>query len=1022
MWSRSAFVLSSLFVTNISGPVFAAPDDTIFSDDFEGDFGNWQFTSSPGSESPGGIAGVNTMIANSGSQSMFVAGGPARVFLQTALDLESVPAVSLQVWLRRGQNTFSNAPEDTDDLVIEFLASDGSWQEIQRFEGGWPPGAVFTPTLTLPPAALHSGFRIGFRLTDGQTNIYSGNVFDYWHIDDLLLFEPVTPGLGGICWDFSSDEGAFTGAVPAARGGIGDATFQSAPSSLFLQGGRVRNSTDDPETTGKDVRVKVWVRRGSDDFSEAPDAGEDLTLVYYGSNGQYNLLERFPGAGSPGEIFIREYHLPANAAHDNFSLRLQLEDADETNGDYWHVDDVCVLTSNPVDHFSISHSGTAVNCQAEPVRITAHTADHNLAPGFTGTVSLSTDTANGDWSLASGNGSLVNSGSGIANYQFAAADNGEVLLALRDTQVEVVDIDVRSGSVAEAPGEDPSLAFAATGFRFVTAGTSNPVGFQLAGKPSTEAPANPIELQAIRSSDSTGACEAAFVGATTVELAASCENPGSCSGASALVNGSSIATAASGPPPSWTAIDLDFGDDTDSTAALPFRYDDAGALQLHARKLLAVPATMMSGSSNTFTVRPFGLEITADQGSITASNPAAVDSSGTAFARAGEAFRVSLRAVGWQAADDIDADGIPDGHDDDNPTSNADLSDNITLPNFGAELAPDSVTVSSRLVAPTGGNAPPLAGTTSVTGFTAGAASSSDMRWQEGGIIELASELADGDYLGTGNIRARSGHVGRFAAHHLDTRINHHGCDDIAGFGWSGQPIAEMEVNAYTENGAVLQNYDWDAGTGDGFARDISLADVAAIPPGTFSSGISRMDFVNGTTTQVASIAYTFATTPNEPWDLVIRATDTDSATSASSAEALTRIRSGQLRLMTGAATTLRPARSTFHVERWENGEWSVEEDDSCTFAQLSTGGVGMTGFTDNLDTGESLPTSLFLDEGQGWIEFSAPGNGNEGRMDVTLDVPPWLEPGGTDPGAPVIFLDEFAEENGVIERVEIIR
>jgi hypothetical protein len=1000
-------------------PLHAAPGDTLFSDDFETGYANWTATALDG-----GVAGVDSATASSGVNSMFTAGGAVRSAMTASLDLSVASSVSLKFWARRGDTSFSDRPESGDDLVVEYLDAGGTWQTIVVFVGGWPPGKVFTPVISLPPAALHAGFRLAFRQTDGQTN--GAGIFDYWHIDDVSIFEPVAPGLAGVCWDFTADEGDFTGDVGPGNGGRNGDTFQSAPMSLFLQGGRVRNSTDGPDTSNKDVRVSFWIRRGAAIFSDSPEAGEDLEAVYYGSNNAYNLIETFPGNGTPGETFQREYLLPANASHNNFSLRFTLLNGNESGGDYWHIDDVCVLTSDPADHLAIVHDGSAVNCQAEPVRIEAHTTNHNIAAGFTGTVTLATSTSHGDWSALDAQGTLVNNSNGAGTYQFVAADNGTAVLGLRNTFVETINIDAAGGGVAVDASEDPDLVYSSTGFQFVTAGTDQPVGSQIAGKPSSTAPTNAVELQAIRSSDSTGACEAAFVDATAVDLAMSCETPGTCAGVVASINGSSIATGNTGTPSSWTSLSLDFGDAADNRAPVVFRYDDAGSVKLHARKILSPSGEIMSGASLPFTVRPFGFDIAADQGSITATNPAAATPGGAGFERAGRPFRSTVRAVAWAAADDIDNDGIPDGHTDGDASNNADLSDNVSLPNFAREPGADNVILTHALIAPAGGYDPGLDGTTQLTGFMAGSTSTDDLDFDEVGSIELRAALQDNNYLGAGAITGRSGPVGRFTADHFETSVASHGCNTALGFGYSAQPFQSLELSARNFDGLITQNYSWDTVNDTGFAKDHVLSDPAATPAGSFSGGVAKESFADGVATLTDTIHYAFSTVPRAPYALVVRTTDTDAADSSGHAEGSSEIRSARLALFNAAAPVYHNASGLIEVQQWDGTDWQTETGDTCTEALLSTAAVSYANFTDTLDSGESLASSVSLNAGQGAIIFSAPGTGNAGRMDALLDVPVWLEfdwngNGAEDPSGAVLFLDNFSHEPGFIHSREIV-
>ena len=359
-----------------------------------------------------------------------------------------------------------------------------------------------------------------------------------------------------------------------------------------------------------------------------------------------------------------------------------------------------------IDHFAISHDGNGINCQAEEITISAHDSSHAVETGFMGTISLSTSTAHGVWSVVSGSGSMANSsrrGNGV--YAFGAADLGVVVLGLRDTFAETTNIDLTHGIWSEDPGEDPDLLFARAGFNFLADEVNNGIGTQIGGKASNVAPGvQALKLQAVRTSDDTGACEAALIGPTTIEFAFECENPSTCVASQVDISGTNITDNAGGSALSYTGVSLDFEGPTDSKAAFTLSYPDVGQLQLHVRLRFAPSGEWMLGASNEFVVRPFALHVTAS------GNPAATSAAGSVFTSAGTNFTANVTAVLWDAADDIDADGIADSHNDSNPANNADLSDNLIALNYGQESFVEQVLLTAALDQPAGGVDPGLSG------------------------------------------------------------------------------------------------------------------------------------------------------------------------------------------------------------------------------------------------------------------------------------------------------------------------
>ncbi|MDO8414337.1 MAG: hypothetical protein Q7S51_11180, partial [Gallionellaceae bacterium] len=245
------------------------------------------------------------------------------------------------------------------------------------------------------------------------------------------------------------------------------------------------------------------------------------------------------------------------------------------------------------NHFAISHSGSAVNCQAEDITVAVHDVTHAIATSYTGTITLSTSTGKGDWSVVTGSGTLVNgtADDGAATYTFVAADNGDVVLGLKDTVAETVNINITNGTITEASGtataaEDAILVFAASGFR-ITDGGAPPAAASIA--PQTAGVTSvTYGLQAIRTDTSTGACVGAFASGTdvTVDLASQCNNPITCIVGQnvAITNNAVTANIASNPNSgvvSYTARSLRFG--ANSQALFTLSYPDAGSISLHAR-------------------------------------------------------------------------------------------------------------------------------------------------------------------------------------------------------------------------------------------------------------------------------------------------------------------------------------------------------------------------------------------------------------------------------------------------------
>ncbi|MCS3903947.1 MSHA biogenesis protein MshQ [Methylohalomonas lacus] len=484
-------------------------------------------------------------------------------------------------------------------------------------------------------------------------------------------------------------------------------------------------------------------------------------------------------------------------------------------------------------HYAIIHDGTGVTCEAEAVTFVAHDSnDDPVDPGAV-TLNLSTTTGRGDWSgIIAGGGSLNNGaqGDGSGSYTFPGGESS-VTLAFNYTEIpggqdsDSFFFDLNDGAVGDLGNgnpEDPEMIFSRTGFRFINQTDGNTIiPTQIAGKPSDIAPlAKALALQAIRSSDDDpSVCEGAFPAGEdrTIDLAAECRDPVSCSGQSMVVNGNTITTNnddTTGGSSAYTPVTLSF--DSDSTAPLILDYPDAGTVQLHARYNIPLEdgtgtpsGDFMLGSSNNFVVRPFGFHITLD------GNPGSTDADSAIFREAGVDFDATVRAVAWQAADDGDNDGRPDAHTDTDPGNNVDLSDNPATPNFGQEASPEQAVLESVLDQPAGGNDGALGGGTGVTGFSNGEATTT-LNYNEVGIIEISA--TNTDYLGSAQeLVGASGYVGRFIPFDFDVELNtpefasacSGGANDFTYIGqpfdYLAQPV--MTVTARAQGGSTTENY-----------------------------------------------------------------------------------------------------------------------------------------------------------------------------------------------------------------------
>lgn len=481
-----------------------------------------------------------------------------------------------------------------------------------------------------------------------------------------------------------------------------------------------------------------------------------------------------------------------------------------------------------IHHVAISAPATALTLNATPVTITQHNAAHALLASG-GTISLSTSTGRGDWSIGSGTGTLAPgaANSGLATYTFGPGESSVTLdftyqsaatVTLNVKDVTGVDLLLNTSAGEKAN----TITFTAPSFVFTNGSCVNGKAFGAAGQTCTVATWSPqvagqnsgnVFITAVNATGVPTALSTSKARTRNMQFGLSCYDPVANAGVQAAFAGVTLllCQANGATPAAWSAttVTVTFNMGVPSSAAsYAFNYADVGEVELWMRNSAT---TSQVGSSGVFVVKPGGFALSnIVRTSDSFANPAAANAAGAVFVRAGEAFSATVKATTCT------------------PASATCTVAGATTPNYGNEVAPESVKLTSTLVAPAGGNNPVIAGTFGAFGAAhpsgtpaavAGVAHGTAFTWDEVGIITLTPSVGDGDYLGAGDVTGTTtGNVGRFYPNHFDTAVVATATTPMPcptgltcptsynGFVYSGQPFS-VKVTAKNLGGGTTANY-----------------------------------------------------------------------------------------------------------------------------------------------------------------------------------------------------------------------
>ena len=650
-------------------------------------------------------------------------------------------------------------------------------------------------------------------------------------------------------------------------------------------------------------------------------------------------------------------------------------------------------SASSVDHYELSLPSTSLACIPSTVTVTA--CSNSSSPCTAPATTLSGQTAALSTSGATlGAATVTFNASGVATttLSYPAAGNGtavSVTLSGESTAAGNARQCCPNGTSCSAANSCPTT-FNTAGF-IVSAsanGTAATIPSQTAGTASSA-----YVLRAVQTSTTTKACEAALTGPTTVNWAYQCNNPTTCSAANLMsVNGGSATTIAGNPNSgvsSYTSVPMTF--DANGNAPFTFTFGDVGQATLWAVK--TVNSATLSGASNAFVTRPAGFTVSniRQTAAPNLANPAAAGAAGAKFVKAGESFSATVTAV---------------------------TSAGAATPNYGKETSPEGVLLTRALVLPSGGATGTLAGGTIGGGsFGNGAATVTNLSFSEVGIITLAPSVADGDYLGAGNVTGTTtGNVGRFVPAQFASSggaVTHRpglACSPASTFTYLGENfLLGFTLTAQNTAGATTQNYtgsfaklDPTAASGWNLAG-LGGTTTFSAASGRLSLGTATGSWSNGVAGGVTvSANATRAAAPDGPFNAAFGIAPIDSDGVAMAAYDLASIsggsldhttvgsvalRFGRLRLANAVGAQTRALSLPLTAQYWTGSTFDTNTLDSCT--AMPAAAVNFGNLRKTLTTADTAVAgaSFTLAGGLAALKLAAPGGGRYGTVDVALSL-----------------------------------
>jgi len=710
------------------------------------------------------------------------------------------------------------------------------------------------------------------------------------------------------------------------------------------------------------------------DYSESGWDSHDTLEVRVSANGgaDWTTIQTFNNDQGAGGTFSQD--ITAYIA-GNFRLAFVVTSANGGD-DEFYIDNVQIeacTTSSSLDHIRLEHDGDGLTCMPETITVKA-CADVNCTSNATSSTTVTL------------------SGTGWSSNPITFI--GSTMVDLSKTIPTTVTLGTSAVSPSPAGAtrcyigatQDCNLIFSDVGFIFAatTGGSGLTIPSQTAGTPS-----GPYYLRAIKTSTTTGACEAALVGANSVDLAYECNDPATCYAADLMnINGGTATTIArnnNGSVTSYTpSVPMTF--DAGGNAPFTFNYGDVGRVTLHARK--TVSSVLLSGATNAFIVKPYDFSVIPCAASVVGACTAAptdpeLVGGGSAFAKAGEQFKATI-------------------------TARTSTTPPTITPSFGSgsNNATETVNLTHNRLAPTGAGTADgaLSGTIAIhrSDFSSGVATVSNLAWSEVGVISLTA--TNSTFLGASlSTTGASANLGRFIPDHfaITPGAVTEGCDagNFTYFGQDGfatpftltaQNAANGTTQNYTGNFAKLDLTSWNnynfTATWDTTPNPSStLLASATAPTGSWSNGIASVAAIHQASRPASPVV---------PANITINAkpTDTDDvtiATATSVQTAATPLRYGRLVLKNAYGTEREALKMRLQSQYYNGSAFITNADDSCVSFSAAALACTDANAADTLICTDVTASGTNVGNGQ---DFTLSAPNKTGPLLYTLTVAAWLQ------------------------------